>query len=267
MEVDRPLPRGGFRSEPRPAPARACERRDHLITDFVAASEDRRSERRHEVAGREAVRPEAGDGARGDPRRSAAPAGVHGRDRPRLRMDQQDRDTIRGPHRGDRSVVAGFAGPVGAVGLRGKLQARHGIDDRGAVNLSEDRRPRAPQPRGAEERAASGDDLRIPTVGGTKIEGGAALRPARAERVRHARDRAELDASQKLNALDLVETPARAGTLAAYFTDPRLLIVALMSAASFARGSRSTYFWNSLRAPARSPSRSMAKPRSRCARA
>jgi hypothetical protein len=159
---------------------------------------------------------------------------VHRGDRPRLAVGEQEGDAVGGPdgrshpHAGgqDRDPSVGFA--AAAV-----------LDERRPVNLTEHGRRSATQARGAEERLPPRDGLGRRVGGGPQIEVGAPGGDTRGKRVGDSSEALERLAPDDAHARDVLQ-PEAVARHPAYLLPSRLLIVPLISAASRARGSRST---------------------------
>lgn len=234
---------------------------DHLLPDLVAATENRGAERDDEAVARsEGAHPL--DRGGGDPGRGSAPAGMDRGRRSAARIDQEERHAIGAAHGGNHRTRAP-ARPEGAVGRDGRVTEIVHAHDRATMDLSEDRERRVTETRGRCEPKAPGAHPRVRPVRGPEVEIEPASVDARAERVRHAFDGREGLAPREDDAVDLVEAPAGVRRADGYFTCARLLTVAWTSAASRARGSRSTYFCSSFLASSMSPVRRSANPRSR----
>jgi len=223
-------------------PTSGLEGEHDALPDFVATPEDRRPQCDDEVTGGDPFGREPGHRVCSDSGGDPPPSGVDGRHRSRVTIHEQNGNAVSGPHDRNRTSRAVPNWADRPVGRRRAAPPRFGVDDEATVYLPKQRRLRVTKSGRAQKDAAPGPRGPVVAFDLSKIEVRTSEGDPRAERVSHAGDFVEGRAAREPHTVDILEAPTAAGHDLAYFDDERLLIVAWISAASLACGSRSTYF-------------------------
>ncbi len=242
VKVDRDTAQGRLPDVACRRSASGFEGGQDILPDFVATPEDRRSQRDDEVTGGDPFGPEPSHGVRPDSGGDPPPTCVEGRDRGRVPIHEQDGNAVGGSHHRDGAWRAAPNGTDRPVGRRWARPWRFSVDDDATVHLPKRRWFRRSESRRAQENGTTSPRGADVVSDQSEIEVRTSEGKPRAERMGHPGNHVEGRAPRERHASDLLEAPPEAGHVPAYFDDERLLIVALISAASFARGSRSTYF-------------------------
>lgn len=215
---------------------------DDILPDLVAAPENRRPHGDDEVTGGDPTGSESSHGVRPDSICDPSPTCVDRRHDRRTAVHEQDGNAVGGPNDRNGTARSVSSGTNRSIGLRRALRTQIGVHDDSAVHLLQERRSRRSQSGRAQEGGTArprGEDLILDR---TEIEVRATEGEPRAERMGHTANRVEGAAAHECYAVDLLEAPTGIAHGPVYFADERSLMVALISPASFARGSSSTYF-------------------------